>query len=367
MRKRFAIIWAMLLSCETKESQNPEIIDFDRIEVIPADLKIEKVILLESDTTALLGENARVQYDESGFFIMNKGKAKGIHHFSPSGQHLGLAASIGEAPGQFFQIEDFKLIRNSLFLISGRGNQLNLHRISINHELEATVEIPYYAFSFEPSENGDFWFYSGYYQVAGDHRLFVTDGSGKLKNRLLQNTVPPDGEFGGHAFFAGDRRILFHEPLKTSVWEIVPGDTLREAYRFDFGNYTAPEEYWEQDLFVEFGKLMTKGVRDISYMVESDRYFLADIVTFQDMQKSKSLFLRNKESCQQYKINVNEEELGHFYSPIGIEADQIVFYAYAGYLVRNRENLTLSDEAKVSLADLTEDDNPVILYAKIPE
>ena len=254
-----------------------------------------------------------------------------------------------------------------MFLISGRGNKLELHQISMDYKLEATSAIPHYAFSFQPRENGDFWFYSGYYEVAGDHRLFITDGSGKLKSRLLQNKARPIGQFGGYAFFQGNDRILFHEPLKTTVWEIVHGDSLKEAYTFDFGSNTAPEEYWEQDLFVEFGKLMARGVTDIYDMVESDRYFLADIVTFQNMEKSKSLYLQNKESHQQYKIKVDQEEFGHFYSPIGIEGDQIVFYAYAGYLVRNWDNLSLSDEAKASLANLSEDANPVILYAKIPE
>ena len=367
MRKPFVILFFALMGCKSEKNQTLEVIDFDNIAVIPADWMIEKVVLLESDSSVFLGEDVRVQYDDSGFFIMNRIDAKRIHHFSPSGQHLGIAAKIGEAPGEFFQFEDFKLHGNSLFLISGRGNSLSLHRISMAHELEATSAIPHYAFSFQPRENGDFWFYSGYYEVAGDHRLFITDGSGKLKSELLQNKVPPIGQFGGYAFFQGDDRILFHEPLKTTVWEILPGDSIKEAYRFDFGSYTAPEEYWEQDLFAGFGNLMNKGVTDISYVLESERYLLADIVTYKEMEKSKMLYLKNKKTHKEYKIKVNQEDYGHFYSPIGIEDDQIVFYAYAGYLARNRENLNLSKEAKSSLANLTEDANSVILYAKIPE
>ena len=101
-------------------------------------------------------------------------------------------------------------------------------------------------------------------------------------------------------------------------------------------------------------------------MVESDRYFLADVIAQKGMERSKSLFVRDKESHNEYKIKVNQEKLGHFNSPIGIEGDQIMFFAYSAYLVRNKENLNLSDEVKVSLANLTEDSNPVILYAKIP-
>jgi hypothetical protein len=64
----------------------------------------------------------------------------------------------------------------SFFAVGGRGSRLSLHPISINYDLKATVEIPYQAFSFIPRENGDFWFYSGYYQIAGDHRLLLQMG-----------------------------------------------------------------------------------------------------------------------------------------------------------------------------------------------
>lgn len=365
MKKLLSIAFLALLGCGAEQKQFVAIINFDKVKEVPADLKIENVLLLETDTIELLGEDVKVQYSEEGFFIMNSRGGKGIHHFSPSGQHLGMAAQVGEAPGQIPQIEDFKLNGSSLLVISGRGNRTNLHQFSTKHRLETTIEIPHHAYSFQPLENGNLWFYGGYYIMAGDHRLFLTDASGKLKGKLLPNKERPIGEIGGQAFYQGDDRILFREPLKTTVWEITPADTLKEAYKFDFGSYTVPNEYWEQDLFEGFGKLMAKGFTDIFTMLESDRYFLADVITYKGMERSKSLFIRDKKSDNQFKIKLNQE-LGHFNSPIGIEGNQIMFFAYPAYLVRYKDQLNLSDEAKASLANLTEDSNPVILYAKIP-
>ena len=310
MKKLIIIAFLALMGCGAEEKQSAKIIIYDKVREMPADLKIENVFLLETDTTELLGEDVKIEYSKEVFFVMNSRGAKGIHHFSPSGQHLGMVAHIGEAPGQFLHIEDFKLKESSLLIINGKGDRVNLHKLSMTHGLEEVVEIPRYAFSFQPLENGSLWFYSGYYIVAGDHRLFLTDGSGKLKNELLPNEVPPIGQFGGQAFFQGDNRILFREPLKTTVWEITSGDTLKEAYRFDFGSNTVHEEYWEQDLFEGFGKLMAKGFTDIFFMVESDRYFLADVITYKGMERSKSLFSRDKESHNQFKIKVNQERIG---------------------------------------------------------
>ena len=90
MRKRSAIVFLILLACETPKKQSLEVIDFDNVQEMPADLMIEKAILLDSDTSALLGEDVKIQYGESGFFIMNKANATGIHPFLPQGNILEL-------------------------------------------------------------------------------------------------------------------------------------------------------------------------------------------------------------------------------------------------------------------------------------
>jgi len=367
MKKILAFAFLALVGCGAEEEQSVKVIDFDKVKEIPADLIIEKVVLLETDTTELLGEDLKVQYNKEGFFVLNYSNVKGIHHFSPSGQHLGVVAQIGEAPGQIPQIEDFKLRGSSLHVISSIGNRTDLHKFSMDHHLETTTKIPQYAFSFQPIENGDFWFYSGYNIVAGDHRLFLTDGSGILKRKLLENKTPPIGQVGGYAFFQGNDRVLFREQLKNTVWEVTARDSLKEAFRFDFGSTTVPEEFWEGDLFAGFGKLMAEGFTDIFFMAESDRYFLADVITQKGMDRNKSLFVIDKKLNSQYKLKVNQEELGHFNLPIGVEGDYIMFIAYAPYLIKNKESLNVSEEVMNQLADLKEDSNPVIIYAKIPE
>jgi hypothetical protein len=83
--------------------------------------------------------------------------------------------------------------------------------------------------------------------------------------------------------------------------------------------------------------------------------------------RKREVYIWNKSTGKEFKFEIDEEEQGYFESPIGIEGDQLVFIAYAPYLVRNSEKLNLSVEAKASLASITEDSNPVILYVRIPE
>lgn len=48
MRKRSAIAFLILLACETPKKKSLEVIDFDNVQEMPADLMIEKAILLDS-------------------------------------------------------------------------------------------------------------------------------------------------------------------------------------------------------------------------------------------------------------------------------------------------------------------------------
>ncbi|WP_339702396.1 6-bladed beta-propeller [Algoriphagus aquimarinus] len=368
MRKLLAIAFLALLGCGEKEPVAVKIIDFDAVSKVSADLLIEKVIPLGSDSTPLLSEYMKVMYDEEGFFVMNIDRPKGIHHFSNEGEYRGIIAEVGEAPGQIMGINNFRLLGDELKVNSGMGNSLEIHTFSKSGELVNTVPFPLNAFAFYPMNQNELWFYSSYNMVAGDHRLFKANGQGEVLKELLPNDfnekmLPIDEQ----SFFKGDDAVLFREPFKTSVYKISKQDSLQELYSFDFGATTVPERYWEMDAFAGFEMISKQGFSDINFLEENDKYLMAYVVLQKERTRKRELYIWNKKSGKEFKMEIDEEEQGYFKMPIGIEGEQLVFIAYAPYLVRNSEILNLSPEAKVSLASVTDDSNPVILYAKIPE
>lgn len=337
------------------------------MEEVSADLLIEKAIPLESDSAPLLSEYLKVMYDPEGIFVTNVDRPKGIYHFSTTGDYLGVIAEIGEAPGQIMGINNFRLLGEELKVTSGMGNSLEVHTFSKSGELKSTTPYPINAYAFYPVNQDEFWFYSSYNMVAGDHRLFKANGQGEVLKELLPNDfnegmLPVDEQ----SFFEGKDGVLFREPFKTSVYKISKQDSLEELFRFDFGATTVPEKYWEMDAFAGFDMINKQGFSDINYLRETDKYLIAQVNTQKERDRKYELYIWNKESGKEFKLEL-DGELGYFNSPIGLEGDQLVFIAYAPYLVRNSESLNLSYEAKASLASVTEDSNPVILYAKIPQ
>lgn len=362
-----AIAILALIGCSKKEQASVKIVDFENVGIVSTDLLIEKATPLESDSSELLDEYLRVMYDKEGFFAMNTYRGKGIHHFSSEGKHLGIIAEIGGAPGQVSGISNFRLLGEVLKVTSGMGNSLELHTFSKSGELVSSTPYPISAFAFYPMNQDELWFYSSYNRVAGDHRLFIADGQGLVKKEMLPNDfnekmLPIDEQ----SFFEGDNEVLFREAFKTSIYRISEEDSLLELYRFDFGASTVPEKFWEMDAFGGFEMINKQGFSTIGFLEENSKYLIVEVVWQKERDKKKELYIWNKESGKEFKIEI-DEDLGYFNSPIGLEGDQLVFIAYAPYLVRNSEKLKFSDEAKASLAAVTEDSNPVILYAKIPE
>ncbi|WP_339754734.1 6-bladed beta-propeller [Algoriphagus aquimarinus] len=368
MKKILAIAFLAFLGCTEKESVSVKVIDFEALEKVSVDLLIEKVIPLETDSTALLSEYLMVKYDKDDFFVMNYDRPTGIHHFSKEGKYLRMVAEIGEAPGQVMGIRNFRLFGDVVQVNSGFGNSLEIHSFTKSGALLNSTPYPINAFSFYPIDQNELWFYSSYNMVAGDHRLFKANGQGEVLKELLPNDfnekmLPIDEQ----SFFEGDDAVLFRESFKTSVYELSKGDSLREVYRFDFGATTVPENYWEMDAFAGFEMISKQGFSNLNFLQETEKYLLADVVTQNESGQKKELYIWNKSTNKEFKIVIDEDEQGYFNSLIGLEGDQLVFISYAPYLVRNSETLNLSPEAKASLSSVTEDSNPVILYAKIPE
>lgn len=368
MKKYLAFAFLAIIGCSEKEPEAVKLIDFGAVESISADLLIEKAIPLGMDTAALLSEYLMVKYDEEDFYIMNYDRPTGIQHFSKEGKYLGMVAEIGEAPGQVLGIRNFRLFEDVVQVNSGTGNSLEIHSFNKSGELVNTIPYPINAFAFYPRSKDEVWFYSSYNMVAGDHRLFIADAQGNVKKKLLPNDfnegmLPVDEQ----SFFEGDDAVLFRESFKTSVYELSEGDSLREVYRFDFGATTVPDKYWEMDAFAGFEMITKQGFSNLNFLQETEKYLLADVVTQKERVRKREVYIWNKSTGKEFKFEIDEDEQGYFNSIIGIEGDQLVFIAYAPYLVRNSEKLSLSAEAKASLANLTEDSNPLIIYAKIPE
>lgn len=167
------------------------------------------------------------------------------------------------------------------------------------------------------------------------------------------------------SFFQGSDETLFRESFKPAVYKLTEnGPELK--YKFNFGKLQVPDSYWEMDAISGFEMMNKNGFANIEFVTENSQYAIFDLFIQKEDEMWKEIVILNKDSNAIRKIKVDREVNGHLFTPIGIEGEKIVFISYAPYLVRNKDNLNLSEEALRTVNTIKEEDNPAIIYAKIP-
>ncbi|TDK50391.1 6-bladed beta-propeller [Algoriphagus formosus] len=365
----YLIVLLGFLACNSSKNDPNQVktIPLDNIPIQEDKLLIGQAILLGSDTLELLGSELRTVFSKHGFFVSNYNGPKAIHHFSPQGEHLGKITEVGEAPGQVLRFEEFRIHGDTLILNTGKGDHIDLNFFYIpDHRLVKTIETEASAFSFYPNEDGSFWLYSGLNKAVGDYRLQRVDQMGKvIEKRLFNDFNDALIPFTENSFFEGGERLLFREPLFPEIYE-VQSDSLKLAYKMDFGSYSIPNEIWEiEDPFQLFEQLNKNGFADSYSIFENEKFFLADIVLQREGDYRKELLIIDRVSGESRKIEITQDNFPEYYSPFALVGSHVLFIAYAPALIQRIDELNVTEEVREQLKVLVEDSNPVILYGRL--
>lgn len=360
----FTLGIVLFFSCTQKKDGVLVLADIDEYSDT---LLVAKAIPLSSDPSNLLGNYLNVRYSYKSIWITDKSNPDAIHGFNWNGESLGYVAERGEAPNQIYNLVDFLLQDDQLVVMSNLGDEVVVYEYGFDNSIKSKVQLPFNCFTFVENSRGGYWLYSGYNKVAGDYRLRAvsTDGEllqNKLENNFNEKMIP----LGEAAFFEGDGETLFKESFKPEVFRLTEnGPELK--YRLDFGNLTVPAKFWEMEAIPGFEMIDQDGFANIEFVAENEAYALFDIYIQKEGESRKELLIYNRQSKNSQKIKVDRDLNGYLLSPIGIEGDYLLFISYAPNLVRNKAKLKFSDEAFDRVGKVTEDDNPVIIYVKIPE
>jgi hypothetical protein len=362
------LIYFALVSCELSTDRDYSNIELSEIKQVSNDLDIDKITLLESTNPNLLGTFLDVKFNQDYFWVLDLDNRDAVHGFNSFGKYIGYTGEVGEGPNHIPNISDFQFSEDEITTLSTFGDQIQISKFTYGNRLINKKRVPFNCFSFTRNQNGSFWLYSGYNLIAGNYRLKLISEEGGLQkeffeNDFVENMLP----LTEPSFFSGENEILFRETLKPIIFSL--GDSgPREKYRFDFGSLQVPDDFWEMDdPFKGFEMINKRGFANINFIYETKTHLLVDVLIQNESGVKKEIVILNKVKNEWIKIKVDEENIGYFYTPIGLTGDQIIFISYAPYVIRNLEKLTLSTAAKNSLKSLTEESNPVILYAKIPD
>lgn len=225
-----------------------------------------QLIPLETSDSALIHFYDKLYINEQGIYVLDNIE-KTLFIFNPDGSFRSKLCRVGRAPGEYMDLDDFKVDENGhLFLYEGGIGNLHEYDAQGNFVQKTTLVC---GEEFDRTENG-YVVYSGNCE---DYTLYTLDKEGNVLQQYLstENTLPFHFHPNGGMVQSGER-LLFAPMFDYTIYE-VSGDTCIPRYTFDFLADNLPADILhdvpdkvEKQGFINFIQKMTKfhGVVSLS-------------------------------------------------------------------------------------------------------
>lgn len=377
-------IVACLLSCNRDNVQN--ISSKDQKEVYSINLAdeaghfsldLDTMIDITSVSKLQITENknsvlvtyTKVLIKDSLIFALDK-EFKGLKVFNLKGDFVRMIGSIGQGPGEYTYLNDFRISNDTVSILTGTQQIINY---SVNGDYLNTLEIERFADNFA-TNNKEFYFFMNYNVGSPEglaYNLEITDRNFKLRAQGAPfseaNGNMPSFGYTGFLQEKSDE-IWFSEAFDNRI-QILKGTELVDKYVFDFGTYGKPEntsvaEVAEKRLDVaHLGKNLFENEKFLIF-----DYFIAPQLKMGIYDRITKRFYDREKFVKNYKsllftvpsVALNEEE---FISIISVE--------FLIYIKRNPQFLKYIKEGNEELykivSEYQESDNPLVIQYRFKD
>lgn len=254
---------------EVAENPNVKIIDIDK-GVYKKSISFEnyfnvpKTILLETNEKCLIREIQSLEIFENKIYILDS-RANNLYVFDMEGNYLYQIASSGAGPGEYVQISDFTIDRNTHTIYVFDESASKVHKYNLQtKQYVSSIDVP---------KTGNQHFYLQY----ADNRLFVNETAldGKEPKHLLKMLDAESGEL---------EKLFLDSKVYNKGWNL----TLRNYHNHFYGKGTTSPKFIE--LFMD--RIFSVGDEGItpSYIVRSK-----DFVTDEDVLNLVNTYYENGE------------------------------------------------------------------------
>lgn len=354
-----------LISCNSIKEGN--IILFDELEPgefhgFLSSTELEIIPLATDEVT--IGDFNMVRKAGNEYFVFSSQEGK-VHCFSDSGTFLNTIGKIGDGPTEYRNPSGFVVSGDSLVILSQKRGTSSLYFYSKQGEFIKSMNFEENTYpSFELAEYG-YVFSTGSNTVfENNHNLHSRDFKGKMISKFYPIVDRNMLSMGLNNFGRSEKEVLYFEPFNNQVYQ-VNSDSLIPTYKFDFGNFNLKENAFDsEDPFKNFEKIMDNGLAIIQAYSESENYAYFSIMLQKNPTKPRLFHLLvNKKSGESKLIKGVEETAPAFHF---MDGGRLLFLFHAGDILSlEKENLRPFGENQHKIDRIKQDDNPVIVIAKI--
>ena len=234
----------LLFSCSTNKGDNVVNVSFSTenadfvswLDIFP-DMEM---IRLTGEQMPILSPMSILIFRNNIYYVIDPFNTKKVHRFDQKGSYLNSIGSFGRGPNEYLYITDVMIDKHDNVMIYSGVRQGVLLTYSPNGALISRVEIPKAPQRYI-SLNGYHYHYMGNGSNM-DYQLYVKNDNGQTVGQFLPSSTVPTVQHRGTFSLYGET-LIFCPPDDNNIYQIHNGK-MEVRYRFDFGKYNLPDEYY---------------------------------------------------------------------------------------------------------------------------
>lgn len=180
-----------------------------------------------------------------GIIFMSDGRT--LFQYDMNGKYVRSMTRMGRGPQEYLGIADFALYDGYVYIID---RNMKILKYTVDNEFVSSAKLDFFpATVYVPDANNILL--TSAYQSDVD-KFSVYDSESLQRKTSFQPVEKAEITYrhimGQSNFYEYAGRLLYHEPMNDSVYEIdAAGQTYTEKYRFDLFGKNPPDSFWQHE------------------------------------------------------------------------------------------------------------------------
>lgn len=232
-----------------------------------------KVINLETNNKSLISEAwgiQRILYVKDKIFLLD-GKYMAVKVFDQNGKFLYNIGRLGLGTGEFVRIEDLQYYpeRNSLMILCNKPSKIAEYSLEGRLISESKLDFFSTAVAFPSAQSRYYYVNQNKNRNSGSKNLLLTDSSNVIQSTVfdMPKNIHATIKFSGGLYTVNNS--IFFNPAFSNTYYSIKNDTIKPAYRVDYGDKNIPTGLKEEILLnnlVKYGFQYNSFVKTNDYV-----------------------------------------------------------------------------------------------------
>ena len=181
---------------------------------------------------------------KDGTIFISDGRT--LFQYSANGEYIRSLERRGRGPQEYYGIMDFALDNDNIYIID---RNTKLLKYTVNNDFVAAEKLDFFPASIYITDNGKLLLTSAYQNEGDKFNVYNTESLQREGSfhPITKAEMSYRHIMGQSNFYTYDDRLLYHEPMNNSVYNLdVANGLYTELYRFDLDGHNPPADFWEQ-------------------------------------------------------------------------------------------------------------------------